>query len=103
VLLEDAETESLLALRGPHAVDARGRVLSSHFELRDGLIAIVVDYQSTTYPITSDPIFVNENIKLTSDQSPPQALFSDSFDMLGSRAAVGAPGPARRGKEQSSS
>ena len=91
VVLRDELTASVLSLGALHTIDARGRVLPTHFALRDAQLTIVVEDRGAEYPITVDPLVVNESTKLDLSYVP-QGRFGYSFDILGLRAAVGAPG-----------
>jgi len=97
VRLEGLGSDAAFSLSKLFTLDANGKALPSRFELRGEALTIVVDDSDATYPITVDPLVVNESAQLVVDGHVPGGLFGRSMDVSGLRAVVGAPGGSNHG------
>jgi hypothetical protein len=54
---EPGSPDVIATVAPPWATDAEGQPVSTHFEIRDGELAQVVDHHGAAYPVVADPKF----------------------------------------------
>ncbi len=72
------------------AFDAQGRTLPARMELEGGMLALLVDDAHAAYPLTIDPILVQQ-AKLTAADGARADNFGFSVALSGNTAIIGAP------------
>ena len=74
-----------------HAFDADHRELQAWMTGGDGALAIHVDDAGARYPLTIDPLYASESVKITSADAPAYGTFGSSLSRSGDTAIVGLP------------
>ena len=93
ITFSDDSGEARFSYGGLHVLDALGRELPSRLFLPPGLgsIIIAVDDAGAVYPLTVDPIIVNEQKRITVSGGAVDDYFGWSVSVDGDTAVVGAP------------
>jgi FG-GAP repeat len=79
-----------LRFRDLYVLDATGRQLPSRFILANNGYGIQVDDRSAVYPISIDPLLINQHQKLTASDAALEAEFGVSVSISGDTIVVGA-------------
>jgi hypothetical protein len=82
---------AVLRYAGLTALDARGRILPSRMDVRDGEIRLIVQDESAQYPLTIDPTWTQQQ-KLTASDGVARDDFGWSVAVSGETAVIGAYG-----------
>ncbi len=91
IILEGRVGSAVFTYDQLHVFDTKDLQLDSHFELEGARLAIVVNDEGATYPLTIDPLLAQQN-KLKAADGEAEDHFGRSVAMSGNRVVIGAPG-----------
>jgi Fe-S cluster biogenesis protein NfuA len=90
-VLFESDKGVVLRYAGLRAVDARGRVLPSRLEARNGEVRLIVEDRQAEYPLMVDPTWTQQQ-ELTASDGAVADDFGGSVSVSGNTAVIGAQG-----------
>ena len=90
IALVDAQGATVLRYDHLSVADATGRVMPSHFEVADRMVAIRVADQGAQYPLTIDPL-LSQEAYLKASNTGVGDEFGEAVAISGNTVVVGAP------------
>jgi hypothetical protein len=91
---EEGATEATAQIQPAWAVDAAGRPVPTHYEVRDGSLEQIVDHAGASYPVVADPQFtwgwVTGTVYFTRSETRKASTFSGMLSIVATACAYSA-------------